>query len=108
MSAGWPPDVSASHEPPRSPSKTPRNTVHSSGDELASRERVIASIRLLFAVVLLVAAAVAGADHPGKPLSLGVLGAYTVYSLGLLLAIRVGGAFGSRSILAIHLVDLAA
>jgi signal transduction histidine kinase len=61
---------------------------------------------LLFAVVLLVAAAVSSADLRWRPLTLGVLGVYALYSLGLLVAVRFMVSLGRGSVLAIHLVDL--
>ena len=62
---------------------------------------------MLFAVVLLVAAAVSSADDRWKPLPLGLLGVYTLYSLGLLVAVRFVVSPGRGNVLAIHLIDLA-
>src|SRR5437899_2141098 len=103
MSSEWPTDVAGDHEASRAFSKTQKRLLSTFGrpfqpspdvrppsaDETAARERVIANIRLLFAVVSLVVAFLAASDPDQKNLTLGVLGVYALYSLGLFIAVRL-------------------
>jgi signal transduction histidine kinase len=79
------------------------------GDQAADHERVIANVRFVFAGVLLLATYL---DPPEArnyvELTYGVLWAYALYSLGLIVAVRLDVSFRRTRVLLIHAVDVAA